>query len=120
FADSTSNAKDGTLTDEDADSTRGAAAKADGGIDLAGDADYIQTTSDDLKTADTFTISLWFKADSTAFSHHLVWQGISTGNGYGEPTYVPEMHITMGTSAPIYTDNVLTFFLGDCDRNAST
>ena len=60
--------------------------------------DYIQTSSNELQTANDFTISLWFKADATNFGHHLLWQGYNTAQGWGQPSdpLQQEMHISMG------------------------
>ena len=73
----------------------------------------MQTTSTDLQTATNFTLSAWFKTDKTTGQQHMLWQGIGTEQGWGDPggTAVTssEMHLTVGHwSAP---DNI-SFFLG--------
>jgi len=114
YEDSTSNKNDGTNYGSDDDTGQIA-----NGQDFDGATDYIQTTSDELKTEDNFTISLWFNADATDFSHHMIWQGDATGNGWGEDSspYPPEMHISFGNYvSPGSTGNLLSFFLGDRDE----
>ena len=75
-----------------------------------GSSSYVSTTSSELKTADSFTISLWFKADVTNFAHHLVWQGEDGGNGWGGQQ---EMHLTLGDrSGGQDRGDYLSFFLG--------
>ena len=68
---------------------------------------FIQTTNIILKTAANFTIVVWFKADVTAFGHHLVWQGDVLGNGGGAEE---ELSIMIG-DATTGGGNVLTSFL---------
>jgi len=94
--------------------------KYDNGISFDGTNDYIQTTSNELKTANNFTISTWFKADSTTSRQHLIWEG-TTGDGWGEnlESPVPEMHISIGDYVGGESLNVLSFFLGDVDKSVS-
>jgi hypothetical protein len=93
--------------------------KVDGGLFFDGTNDYVQTPSNELKTANDFTISLWFKAGKTDFAHHLIWQGRTDGNGWANNS-VPEMHISLGdyTSSTLVS-NSLSFFLGS-DSSSST
>lgn len=86
--DSTSSANNGTDN-----GTTDATGKIAKGRDFNGSSGYVSTASTDLKTASSFTISLWFKADATNFAHHLVWQGESGANGWGGEN---EMHLTLG------------------------
>jgi hypothetical protein len=89
------------------------------GQDFDGANDYIQTTSSILKTADSFSLSLWFNADATDFAHHLLWQGAGTGNGFGEPTpRTQEMSLSLGGISPtgVSESNTLSFNLGDTDQ----
>jgi len=90
-----------------------------GGLSFDGTNDYVITTSNDLKTADDFTISLWFKADNTSYAHHLVWQGKNTGDGWGisGSGSEPEMHISLGDSSN--HGDKLSFFLGDSASNSN-
>ena len=89
------------------------------GQDQDGTDDYIQTTSNELKTADTFTISTWFKADATTLGKHLVWQGDVAGNGWAGgvddcSANQDEMHLALGqvTDANSALDDRLSFYLG--------
>ena len=73
--------------------------------------DYVQTSFNDLKSLDDFTISLWFKATTTLNPHHLLWQGKSTTHGWGESgnSAAQELHLSVGR---FDQDNVLVFFYG--------
>ena len=67
-----------------------------------------------------FTISTWFQTDTTTGQHHLIWQGVSTENGFGNPGGTAansEMHISVGTHDQ---DNVITFFWGYDDASADS
>jgi hypothetical protein len=89
--------------------------QVDSGLNFDGTADYVQTTSSELQTADNFTISAWFNADDTLFAHHLIWQGVGTANGFGDPGD-QEMSISLGNDiGGTDFDNVLAFNLGDTD-----
>jgi len=103
--DSTSSGNNGT--DNGTTDAGGKIAKA---REFNGTSGYVSTASTDLKSADNFTISLWFKADATNFAHHLVWQGENDGNGWGGQQ---EMHLTLGNlnNSDQY-NNRLIFFLG--------
>jgi hypothetical protein len=96
--------------------------KVDGGLFFDGVNDYVQTQSNELKTADDFTISLWFKAGKTDFAHHLIWQGKNTCNGWATCSD-GEMHISLGdyhSSSPTYINNTLSFFIGDSASSSDT
>lgn len=110
FLDSTSNGNDGTNNG----SSTATGVIADG-QDFDGTNDYIQTTSDELETADDMTISLWFNADDTSYAHHLVWQGDADGNGWGETSPEQEMHLTLGSNDGSPVDDRVSAFLGDTD-----
>ena len=75
--------------------------------------DYVQTTSSDLQTAMNFTLSTWFQVDKTSGQQHIIWQGVGTENGWGDPGGTAltssEMHLTVGHHAS--PDNI-SFFLG--------
>jgi len=87
-------------------------------LDFDGSDDYIQTTSADLKTLNDFTLGGWFKADATDHAHHIVWQGVSGANGWGNGQ---EMHLTIGGAIGAgNVDDVLSFMLGDSDGGDST
>ncbi|NLF16845.1 MAG: DUF2341 domain-containing protein, partial [Lentisphaerae bacterium] len=86
------------------------------GRDFDGTSNYVSTSSTELKTAEAFTISLWFKADTTSFARHLVWQGESGGNGWGGEQ---EMHLTLGNrNGGTSYNNYLTFLLGRSEASA--
>ena len=89
------------------------------GQDHDGTDDYIQTTSNALKTANNFTISAWFKTTSTTLGSHLVWQGDIAGNGWAGgvddcSANEDEMHLSLGQTddANSLLDNRLSFYLG--------
>jgi hypothetical protein len=107
--DSTSNAHHGTTTGMvSGDQTGG---KMDGSLNFDGTDAYVQTTSGESKTASNITWSVWFKADSTTGSHHILWEGPAIENGWGNPG-VPsshEMHLSIGRMT---TANLLDFFYG--------
>lgn len=90
-------------------------AKVNRGLEFDGAGDYVQTPSNELKTANDFTIELWFKADSTWFGKHLIWQGISTQDGWGfnGASTEQEMHISFGNYMESPENNKLIFFLGN-------
>jgi len=87
------------------------AGRVDGSLDLDGTDDYIQTTSGESKTASDITWEVWFKADVTTASHHILWQGPVSQNGWGEPGQAAshEMHLTIGRMS---TADRLVFFYG--------
>ena len=124
FEDSTSTNNDGAnfgttnVTGEIAD-----------GDDFDGTSAYIQTPSSELKTANSLTVGFWLKADATDYAHHMIWEGQSAANGWGEdPDYgaEQEMHISLGHvywdefgSQYVEESNKLSFFLGDTDTGES-
>jgi len=113
YLDSTATNNDGT----NSGSTNFATAKIGSGDNFDGISDYVSTTSSEAKTADDFTISLWFNADATDFAHHLIWQGETGGNGFGNPfPGQQEMHISLGNVLAGPVSDVLTFFLGDTNE----
>ncbi len=65
FYDSTEKGNNGTLTDSDSDTVRGAEAKVDGGVDFAGDAndDKINCGQSSSLDVDYITIEAWAKFD---------------------------------------------------------
>jgi len=90
-----------------------------GALEFDGIDDYVQTSSDILRTANNFTILVWFKADSTDFAHHILWQGEDTGNGFGgrpiddaQGKWDQEMHLSLGDFSRERVNGKLTFFLG--------
>jgi hypothetical protein len=108
--DSTANGNDGTNNG----TTNFANAKIGDGDDFDGASDYITTTSTEARTADEFTISLWFNSDATDFAHQILWQGDAAGDGWGSNATHREMHISMGTvDDGVTMGNQLSFFLGD-------
>ncbi|MGE3778958.1 MAG: DUF2341 domain-containing protein, partial [Pirellulaceae bacterium] len=111
YTDSTINANTGSNVGASNYST----AKIGDGEDFNGTSSYVTTTSNEARTANNFTLSLWFNADSTAFAQHLLWQGVIDGNGYGGGgASQQEMHISIGNhDGTTAASNVLSFFLGD-------
>ena len=106
FLDATGNDNDATNNG----SVDGTAQIADG-QDFNGSSHYVQTTSNGLKTANDFSISVWFNADATNFTRNLIWQGDGSGNSWGNPH--EEMHLSMGNFTTVSNNDVLTFFLGN-------
>jgi hypothetical protein len=109
FSDSTSNGNIATNN-----GTTNIAGQILQGRDFNGSS-YMTTASTELKTANDFTISLWFKADNTSYYKHLIWQGQSGANGWGAEQ---EMHLTLGMFDKI--NNKLVFFLGNTDPGSSS
>ncbi len=107
--DSTSNAHNGTTTGMVSGDQM--AGKIDGSLNYDGTDAYVQTTSGESRTASNITWSVWFKADSTTGSHHILWEGPAAQNGWGEPGQAAshEMHLTIGRMT---TANLLDFFYG--------
>ncbi|MCM2371762.1 LamG-like jellyroll fold domain-containing protein, partial [Aporhodopirellula aestuarii] len=83
-----------------------------GALSFDGSSDYVATSSTVLKTATSFTLSTWFQTDKTSGQQHILWQGYSSGNGYGSgpgTAAQSEMGLTIGTwDQP----NKLVFFMG--------
>ncbi|MGD8934195.1 MAG: Ig-like domain-containing protein, partial [Gammaproteobacteria bacterium] len=113
--DATGNANDGATYGDATwvtSSRTGEAALSFDGVD-----DYIETTSStlDLSTATSFTLSAWFQTDTTAGQHHILWQGVSTENGWGTPAdetpTSSEMHLSIG-HWDAAVNNKITFFMG--------
>ncbi len=84
-------------------------------FDLAGATDdHVQTSSNELATADEFTMTTWFKADSTVAHKMILWQGDVIGNGYGNGSMnQQEAHFSIGNYIGSDVNDKLTFFLGD-------
>lgn len=118
FDDATSKNNDGTAI---------GTSNIDGGVadgqSFNGSGDYIQTSSNELKSEENFTISVWFKTDATEFSHHLLWQGFGEANGYGNgyPRSDPEMNLSFGNipASGGRTDDNIVFHLGLTDLEIS-
>ena len=113
FEDSTSNGNGGTNNGSSDISGQIANGQYFDGLD------YIQTTSSELKTENNFTISLWFNADATDFAHHLIWEGESIANGWGNDLYEQEMSISLGWIATTGENDKLSFYLGDQDTSST-
>jgi len=116
--DSSQSGREGYLgpsqTAEEEDPTWVAAGKEGAALEFDGVNDYVQTTSNILKIANEFTITVWFKADTTEFARHILWQGDSAGNGWGYDQLHQEMHISLGNIFETENQsNVLSFFFGD-------
>lgn len=115
YQDSTANANHG---DDEVGNT-GQDGQIEAGQDLDGTDDYIPTSSTELATANNFTISAWFNADSTAFAMHLLWQGDGAVNGWGDgiddcTNNEDEFHLTIGeiTDANSMNADVVSFWMG--------
>ena len=81
-------------------------------LSFDGSSDYATALSTTARTSNNFTLSAWFKTDTTTGAHHILWQGYSGGNGWGDPsssTANAEMNLTIGR---YNADNRITFFLG--------
>jgi gliding motility-associated-like protein len=116
FADATANAINATDN-----GSANIAAKIGEGRDLDGVSAYIQSASNDLATANNFTLSAWFKADATT-PGHILWQGLGSENGWGNGVGgAQEMNVSMGTCCPAGAtqNNELSFFLGDREEQSS-
>jgi gliding motility-associated-like protein len=116
FADATPNAINATNN-----GSTNVAAKIGEGRDLDGVSNYIQSASNDLATANNFTLSAWFKADATTPSH-ILWQGLGSENGWGNGVGgAQEMNVSMGTCCPgsVAQNDNLSFFLGDREEQSS-
>jgi gliding motility-associated-like protein len=116
FTDATSNSINGTNN-----GTTNVTAKFGDGRNFDGVSNYIQTASNDLATANNFTISLWIKADATVPSH-MIWEGNNAQNGWGDSAGgAQEMNVSTGTCCPSGSaqNNYLSFFLGDRDQQTS-
>ena len=115
--DTSGNGNDATLSGA---SWTASSRTGDSALSLDGSGNYIQTPVD-LSTATSFTLSAWFQADTTAGQHHILWQGVSTQNGWGDPLdnspTSSEMHLTVGRHD---LDNKITFFLGYLDADANS
>ena len=109
--DESGNGNDGTLTNMDP-GTDWVSGKLNNALDLGGafdgGDDYVQTTSDVLKTANSFTVTTWFKVDATNEYNTLLWQGDATGNGGGEEE---EFNLNVGHATTNGIGNQLEFFL---------
>jgi gliding motility-associated-like protein len=117
FNDATSNGINGANN-----GSSNATAKFGDGRDFDGVNDYIQTSSNDLATANNFTISVWVKADATTPSH-IIWEGKNGQNGWGDSAGgEQEMNLSTGTCCPSGSaqNNYLSFFLGDRDQQTSS
>ena len=110
--DATDNGNDGTINGA---TWTGSSRTGDAALSFDGTNDYVQTTNTtlDLSTATNFTLSAWFQTDTTTGAHHILWQGVSTQNGWGDPgdntPTSSEMNLTVGRYD---ANDKITFFLG--------
>ena len=75
--------------------------------------EQIDTTSEELKTANNITIVLWFKTDSTSYTRSLVWQGWQGSNMWGDPNGTdPEMHLGFGYWTGAQLNDYVHMFMG--------
>ena len=111
-ADATGNGNDGILNGA---TWTTSSRTGDSALAFDGTSSYVQTTNStlDLSTATSFTLSAWFQTDTTTGQHHILWQGVSTQNGWGDPAdnspTSSEMHLTVGR---YNANDKITFFLG--------
>ena len=84
-------------------------------LSFDGTTDYVSTNSTIAKTASNFTLSAWFQTDTTTGAHHILWEGYTGGNGYGNggstSPATSEMSLSIGSYNASY-DNKIVFFLG--------
>ncbi|QEF96413.1 hypothetical protein Mal15_04410 [Stieleria maiorica] len=83
-----------------------------GALTFDGSTDYVATTSTVAQSASSFTLSAWFQTTTTTGQQHILWQGYSSGNGYGSGPGTPaeaEMGLTIGT---YNQSSKIVFFLG--------
>lgn len=84
-----------------------------GGLSFDGTNDFVSTNSSVAATSASFTLSSWFQAGRTTGQNHLLWQGYSGGNGFGDPGFNSPASSEMGLSIGTYNqDNKVVFFLG--------
>jgi N-acetylneuraminic acid mutarotase len=106
--DASGNGQTGTIANATwTDGHTGAAALAFNGSNA-----FVSTPSTVAKTASSFTLSAWFKTNTTIGAHHLLWEGTAGSNGFGEPVNSPasaEMGLTVGS---YNQNNKIAFFLG--------
>lgn len=76
------------------------------GLSFDGTDDYIQTTSDELKTTSSLTIAAWIRADNASM-RHIIWQGAAAGNGGGAEE---ELALNVGNTVN-GASNQLQFFV---------
>lgn len=90
--DSTSNAANGTING----TVNNVAGKLSGGQSFA--AGFVQTPINSPRTAANITLSLWFRTNTTVSLRHLMWEGRSGQNGWGNPgdPTSHEMHLSQG------------------------
>ncbi len=107
------------------------------GIDFTGTfngtSDFYQTNVN-LAADDFFSITVWLQPNSTNQVRHIFWQGVSTGNGFGNSIGSPdqEMSLSIGNVCDITqpgpcppsqtantTINVISFHMGDTQAGES-
>ena len=82
-------------------------------LDFNGSDEYVQTPSNFLLNANSFTMAVWFKADSDA-QGHMIWQGDGSANGWGAQD---ETHLSIGNLTG--DANSMSFFLGSADASSA-
>jgi hypothetical protein len=98
-----------------------------GGYVFDGINDVINTSSMALKTADNFTLTVWFKPTSmpatnvSGSAQAILWQGEAGLGGYGNGIggTEDEMHLVLGrivNATPAFVGNSLYFFFGNGDE----
>ncbi|RKZ84005.1 MAG: hypothetical protein DRQ39_08835, partial [Gammaproteobacteria bacterium] len=118
--DTTGNGNDGTINGA---TWTTSSRTGDAALSFDGANDYVETTGTtlDLSTATNFTLSAWFQTDTTAGQHHILWQGVSTQNGWGSPSdntpTSSEMNLTVGRYD---ADDNITFFMGYDTNDANS
>ena len=84
---------------------------------LDGDGDYVEmdsaTITDQLRQADNFAITAYFKTNHLVTGQqHIVWIGNTAGNGWGPES---EINITIGHFNTAFGAPVLSFYFGAGD-----
>ena len=101
------------------------------GIDFTGNfngtSNFYQTNIN-LAAANFFSVTAWIQPNSTNQVRHIFWQGLATGNGFGNMIASPEqeMSLTIGNVCDLtqpgpcpaaqtanVTPNVISFHMGD-------
>ncbi|MEM8672094.1 MAG: DUF2341 domain-containing protein, partial [Planctomycetota bacterium] len=89
-------------------------------LEFDGSTDYVSTNVD-LRSSNSFTLSTWFKTDSTTAQQHLLWQGASGENGWGliggGTSANSELHLSIGDPAE---GNKIKFFMGYDSNDADS
>jgi hypothetical protein len=103
----------------------GRVGKINSAVNFDGTNDYIQTPSNFMRTANNFSIAMWFKSGSTTYAHHMIFAGQWASDGWGDGPSCGSgsdwaMHLSMGqimdTGSSTGVNDRLSFFLGRKDN----